>query len=97
MFRRETAGATVDAVPRYLVECYLVDSGAALDEARRCARRTAELGDGIDYVRTTFLPGDQTLFHLFVAPSAAVLGDAGRQAALRIDRIVEAIEGSDEP
>ncbi len=57
-------------MPSYLVESYLADSETALENARGRARRTAELGAGVRYVRTTFLPGDETILHLFEAPSA---------------------------
>jgi len=78
-------------VPSYLVESY---QGAAstVEDARLRARRTAELGKGVRYVRTTFLPGDETILHLFEAPSAAALDEAGRRAALHFERIVEAFE-----
>jgi hypothetical protein len=84
-------------VPSYLVESYLAGSVEAVDEARARARRTAELGLGVRYVRTTFLPGDETILHLFEAPSAAALGEASRRAALPFERIVEAVEGIAEP
>jgi len=80
-------------MPSYVVESYSADSPAALDEARARARLTAELGKGVRYVRTTFLPGDETLLHLFEAPSAEALGQAGELAELSYERIVEAIEG----
>ena len=83
-------------MPSYLVESYLADSPQAVDDARKRARRAAELGAGVRYLRTTFLPGDETILHLFEAPSAAVLDDAGRRAALPFERIVEAVEGSDD-
>jgi hypothetical protein len=44
-------------MPSYVVESYAADSPAALDEARARAQLTAELGKGVRYVRTTFLPG----------------------------------------
>jgi hypothetical protein len=84
-------------VPSYLVESYVAATPAALDDARKRARRAAEIGNGIRYVRTTFLPEDETILHLFEAPSAAVLGDAGRRASLSFERIVEAVEGAAEP
>jgi Protein of unknown function (DUF4242) len=84
-------------VPSYLVESYAGSSESSLSEARERARMTAELGDGVRYLRTTFLPGDETIFHLFEAPSAAALDEAGRRAALPYERIVEAVEGSAEP
>jgi hypothetical protein len=79
-------------VPSYLVESYV--SSVAVHEAQDRARRTEELGEGVRYVRTTFLPGDETILHLFEAPSAAALGEAGRRAALPFERIVEAVEGA---
>lgn len=84
-------------MPSYLVEAYLADSQAAVDEARERARRTAEHGAGVRYVRTTFLPGDETILHLFEAPSASALNEAGRRAALKFERIVEAVEGTAQP
>jgi hypothetical protein len=83
-------------MPSYLVESYAADSPVALDEARRRARRTAEVGVRVRYVRTTFLPRDEIVMHLFEAPSAEVLDRAGRAAALPFERIVEAVEGSEE-
>jgi hypothetical protein len=79
-------------MPSYLIESYAAASATTLDEARERARRTAELGAGIRYVRTTFLPGDETVLHLFEAPSAEALRRAGRLAELRLDRIVEAVD-----
>lgn len=79
-------------MPSFLVESYAVDSPAVLADARGRARRTAELGRGIRYLRTTFLPGDETLLHLFEAPSLDALDQAGRRAALPFERIVEAVE-----
>lgn len=83
-------------MPSYLVEAYVSGGQRAMANAREGARRTAELGVGVRYVRTTFLPGDETVLHLFEAPSASVLDEAGRRAALPFERIVEAVEGSAE-
>ena len=77
-------------MPRFLVESY--SSGAAVAASRDRARLTARLGSGVRYVRSTFLPGDETVMHMFEAPSAEALGEAGRRAALEFQRIVEAIE-----
>lgn len=79
-------------MPSYLVEAYAVAEPRLLELARGRARRTAELGNDVRYVRTTFLPDDETCFHLFEAPSPAVLSDAARRAALDHVRIVEAVE-----
>lgn len=84
-------------MPTYLVESYAASSEAALNDARDRARRTAELGFGVRYLRTTFFPGDETILHLFEAPSVEALDEAGRLTALPFERIVEAVEGSAEP
>lgn len=84
-------------MPSYLVESYLAATPAAVDDARERARRSAELGVGVRYLRTTFLPGDETILHLFEAPSMEALDEAGRRAALQFERIVEAVEGYAEP
>ena len=84
-------------VPSYLVEAYAASTELALTDARARARRAAELGSGIRYVRPTFVPGDEIVLHLFEAPSAAALDEAGRRVALPFERIVEAVEGSAEP
>jgi hypothetical protein len=81
-------------VGRYLVESYLADSPAAIQDARKRARSVEEQDARIRYVRTTFLPGDETILHVFEAPSAEALSQAGRRAALNYERIVEAVEGS---
>jgi len=79
-------------MPTFLVESYGANRGAALAEARESALRAAELGIDVHYVRTTFLPEDETLLHVFEAPSAEALRYAGRLAALAFERIVEAVE-----
>jgi hypothetical protein len=82
-------------MPTFLVESYAPGSEQAIVHAEHRARRTAELSEDVHYIRTTFLPGDETLLHLFEAPSAEVLERAGRLATLAFDRIVEAVEGAD--
>jgi hypothetical protein len=79
-------------MPSYLVEAYLPAGPGLLERARGRARCTAELADGVRYVRTTFVPADETCFHLFQAPSSALLSAAARRAALDHVRIVEAVE-----
>ena len=79
-------------MPRFLVESYVAESPAAFDDACERARLTAKVGAGVSYVHTTFLPGDETVLHLFDAPSVEALDAAGREAGLKFERIVEAIE-----
>ena len=80
-------------MPNYLVESYLANSPAAVEHARQRALRTAELGEAVRYLRTTFLPEDETVLHVFEAPSAEALTRAGQLAELPYERIVEAVEG----
>ena len=84
----------VSKVPSYVVESYLADSPNAVNDARERAKRVADLEAGVRYLRTTFLPGDEVVLHVFEAPSAETLDEAGRRAALPFDRIVEAVEGA---
>lgn len=76
------------------MESYLAASTTALEEARELARRTAELGEEVRYVRTTYLPGDEIVLHVFDAPSVEAVRQAGSAAHLRYERIVEAVEAS---
>jgi hypothetical protein len=77
-------------MPRFLVESYSSDAGVG--DARSRAERTAELGEGVVYLRSTFLRQEETVLHVFDAPSANALDTAGRLAALRFQRIVEVVE-----
>jgi hypothetical protein len=79
-------------MPRYLLEAYVPDSTSARGDARARAERTAALGEGIRHVRTTFLPDDQLVQHVFEASSAGALRRAVTRADLRYERLVEAFE-----
>lgn len=80
-------------MPSYVVESYLSNSPAAVADARGRAHLAAELEESIRYVRTTFLPGDEVVLHLFDAPGDDAVRRAARRAELPYDRIVEAVEG----
>jgi hypothetical protein len=86
-------------VPSYLVEVYLPRSRA--DEACSTARRVRAAAEALSsegvpirYVRTTFLPDDETCFHLFEAASADVVEEVSSRAELGRARVVPAIEAS---
>ena len=81
-------------MPSYLMETYAAVS--AVDAQRERARLAAELGTDVRHLRTTFLPGDETILHVFEAESPEALREAARAAELPYDRIVEAVEGSPE-
>lgn len=77
-------------MPTYIVEAYGI-AGAVVAQRER-AELVARLGTGIRYVRTTIVPSDQMLLHVFEAASAGDLGVAVVGAALDCDRIVEVVE-----
>ena len=79
-------------MPSYVVESYAASS--VVEDQRERAQLTADLGAGVRYLRTTYLPGDETLLHLFEATSPEALRDAAHDAALVCDRIVEAVESA---
>jgi hypothetical protein len=84
-------------VPTYLVETYVPRSGArearaAGRDARAAAEELAREGIPIRYVRTTFLPDDETCFHVFEAASAEAVGEVCRRAGIGSGRIVAAVE-----
>jgi hypothetical protein len=81
-------------MPNYLVEAYLADGPVAVEEAHERARSLADEGAGVRYLRTTFLPGDETILHVFEAPSMAALRSAAQRRALQYERIVEAVEST---
>jgi hypothetical protein len=76
-------------VPSYLVEAQVASTPEAFDDACRQAQQVSDRGSGVRYVRTTFLPGDETVMHVFEAPSLRSLADAGRSAGLSFERIVQ--------
>lgn len=84
-------------MPTYLVESYGANGTTTLADARERALRAAELGDDVHYLRTTFLPDEETLLHVFEADSIETLRRVAVLAALAHERIVEAVERSNEP
>ena len=51
------------------------------------------MDEGIDvrYLRSIFVPEDETLFLLYEGASAAAVEDAVTRAALQCDRVLEAV------
>ena len=60
--------------------------------ARAAARKLARDGMRVRYVRTTFLPRDETCFHVFEADSDSAVAEACRLANFDTPRIVPAVE-----
>jgi hypothetical protein len=86
-------------MPTYLIEAYMPrshahEARAAGRRARAAAEELSREGVPIRYVRTTFLPDDETCFHLFEAASAEAVEEASSRAELGRSRVVPAIEAS---
>jgi hypothetical protein len=76
---------------KFLVERYLRGGEGLADVAkalRRCGRELTREGEPVRYVRSIFLPGDETCLDLYVASSAEAVGEATRRAGVSYDRIV---------
>ena len=78
----------------FLVEGYLArasENEPALS-AERARRAAAELGSSVRYVRSIFLPEDETCFHIFEGSSADAVGEVSTRAHIAYERIVEVRE-----
>jgi hypothetical protein len=78
----------------YLVETYL-PRGYVLSEAVARMRAAAEAsslqGVPVRYLRSIFVPEDETCFHLLEGPSTDAVAQVGERAGLVGNRVVEAI------
>lgn len=93
---RESVCERRSPVPEYLVEMYVARSGRAEVEAaaRRASRATSDLsraGRAVRYVRSLFLPDDETCFLLYEAGSIDDVRAAAALAGLPVDRVTEAL------
>lgn|SRR5690348_5185424 len=80
----------------YLLELYApsATARAVRDAAARAQQAADELcaeGTPIRYLRSVFVPDDETCFHLYAADSIATLHMAATRAGFGDGRIVEAI------
>jgi hypothetical protein len=84
-------------VPSFLVETYVPrsraqDARTTAERARAVAEELSLTGTPVRYVRTTFLPGDETCFHVFEAASEEAVGEVCRRSGMGSPRIVPAVE-----
>jgi hypothetical protein len=87
-------------MPEFLVELYVSrDDGTAVETSARRARLAAkELtreGRTVQYVRSIFVPEDETCFFLYEATTADDVAEAARRASLPFDRVALAVAGRD--
>lgn len=81
---------------QYLAELYLSRTepdGAreAADRVRSAAEALSREGTAIRYLRTIFVPEDETCFLLYEAPSAADVLAANSRAGVVVQRVAEAV------
>ena len=84
-------------MPTFLIEAYEPNRhGESLADIERRSRTVAaELsreGTAVRYLRSIYVPADETCFHLFESPSIEGVQEVGRRAGLIFDRITEAVE-----
>ena len=80
----------------YIAERYLpgITQEQLLDAARRAKLATAEMttaGTPVTYLRSTFLPGDQTCYCLFEGPSEQAVRQVNDNAEIPYERIIPAV------
>lgn len=61
------------------------------ERSRAVAEELTREGIPVRYLRSIFLPDDETCFHLYEAESADAVREMARRAELRFDRIVTAV------
>jgi hypothetical protein len=81
-------------VEAYMPQSHAHEARAAGRRARAAAEELSREGVPIHYVRTTFLPDDETCFHVFEATSAEHVEEASSRAQLGHARVVVAIDVS---
>jgi Protein of unknown function (DUF4242) len=86
-------------VAEFVVELYVsrtdvagVERGA--ERARLAAECLTRAGTPVRYLRSIFVPQDETCLVLFEAASADAVRAAARRAALPFDRVVEVVAES---
>jgi hypothetical protein len=83
-------------VSEYLVEAYV---SACLQDVERIAAQAAKAaeelereGKSVRYLRSIFVPEEETCFHVYAAGSAADVREASERAGISPERIAAAIE-----
>jgi hypothetical protein len=82
------------AVAGYLVEAYDAKlNGKELAQAAHRLQLAVETlareGTAVRFVHAIAIPGDDTCFLLYEAPTSDVVGEVNRRAAISFDRVVE--------
>jgi hypothetical protein len=64
---------------------------ARAERARLAAEQVSREGTPVRYVRSIFVPDDETCFLLYEAEHAADVAQAARRACVQFDRVAEAL------
>jgi hypothetical protein len=80
----------------FLVELYVPETdpaaaGRGATSARRAAEELTREGTAVTYLRSIFVPKDETCFVLYEAPSVEAVHQAARRAELQFERVAEAL------
>lgn len=83
-------------MPEFLLELYVSRGAAALarrdaERARIAAVELTRAGTPVSWVRSIFVPEDETCYLLYEADSADAVREAARQAGLPFERVAEAL------
>ena len=77
-------------MPTYLVESYA--PAASAPDAETATTRLADDDKSIRYLRSSFVPADETCFHLVEGGSLETVRTALAKAGISYERIVETVE-----
>jgi len=80
-------------VTEYLLELYAARADAVDQDTARvrlAAEEHTRAGTPVRYLRSIFVPDDETCFHVIEAPSAEAVAEIARRAGLPVERVVEA-------
>ena len=88
-------------MPEFLVELYVSRADTAAVErraarARLAAEELSREGTPVRYLRSLFVPEDETCFFLYEAARAEDVEEAARRASLRFDHVALAVVGQTE-
>jgi hypothetical protein len=83
----------------FLLELYVARTDGAgvsnrAESARCAAKELTREGTPVRYLRSIFVPEDETCFFLYEAVSAEAVQEAARRAELPFDRVTEAVADS---
>jgi hypothetical protein len=86
-------------MPEFLVELYVSrNNPGVVAESRVRARRAADQmsreGAQVRFLRTMFVPEDETCFYMYEAATAEEVREAARRADLPFEHVAEAITGT---